>query len=340
MGMKVSSSISSSRLKIIINSSMFLVLLCLLLFGMGEIFHVIYGSEIAAPGWKRYNDNIDVLIIGSSQAQHGFNPLLFREETGLFTYNNGSAGQQMDSAYFLLRDILKENKPRLVIIDIYWRALDHDLDFSQLAANYERIVDPNVKRDFYHSGFPLKSKVEYSLKILRYRQSFYWTMESFLNRLLYGEKSTVTKNDARDPVDIDYYGHSRVREVIPDKLIEEQNKFRNSKYKPLSKRQEKYIKTIIEFCRQENIDIVAVSAPIMPVSFEMVSDFYQKINSEYSTLFSNYSIDFYDLNYQNRDDKFLNIDHFYDENHLNAKGADILTEEFLNLLKKDRHIEN
>src|SRR6056297_2752895 len=142
--MRASLSTSNSNRKTAIRFVVFCLGLLFLIYVVGKLFSLIYSQPREVPQWSTYAQNIDVLVVGTSQAEYGINTRYMYKQTGEFSFNASSAGQQMDSSYYLLKDVLKKNNPKLVVIDIYWRALDQSVDFSQLAANYERILHKEV----------------------------------------------------------------------------------------------------------------------------------------------------------------------------------------------------
>lgn len=74
-----------------------------------------------------YNDSfhnlpeysMDVIVLGSSHAQYSFSPTFFYEDTGLYAYTLGSACQPLEVSYQMLREALKTQSPKLVILETY-----------------------------------------------------------------------------------------------------------------------------------------------------------------------------------------------------------------------------
>ena len=74
----------------------------------------------AATGFKAMpENNMDVVVIGSSHAQYSFMPGLFYEETGLYSYVMASQCQPIPVSYQILREVLKTQNPRLIILEIF-----------------------------------------------------------------------------------------------------------------------------------------------------------------------------------------------------------------------------
>lgn len=64
-------------------------------------------------------DSMDVIVLGSSHAQYSFSPTFFYEDTGLYAYTLGSACQPLEVSYQMLREALKTQSPKLVILETY-----------------------------------------------------------------------------------------------------------------------------------------------------------------------------------------------------------------------------
>ncbi len=63
--------------------------------------------------------SMDYLVLGSSQAQYSFMPAVFYEDTGLYGYVAGSACQPLEVSYEMLKEFLKTQDPKLVILEVY-----------------------------------------------------------------------------------------------------------------------------------------------------------------------------------------------------------------------------
>lgn len=64
-------------------------------------------------------NSMDVIVLGSSHAQYSFSPNFFYEDTGLYSYVLGSACQPLEVSYQMLREALKTQNPKLVVLETY-----------------------------------------------------------------------------------------------------------------------------------------------------------------------------------------------------------------------------
>lgn len=84
------------------------------------------GIEVTSDQLKKYNGNvdtakkgsIDILAIGNSDLFSGFNPLQLWNEKGMTSYAAGGSMQNMSGTYYMLTEILKYQKPKVVILEL------------------------------------------------------------------------------------------------------------------------------------------------------------------------------------------------------------------------------
>lgn len=64
-------------------------------------------------------NTLDIVVLGSSNAQYSFVPEYTYLDTGLYSYVLGSACQPVKVSYQMLKEALKTQKPKLVILEVY-----------------------------------------------------------------------------------------------------------------------------------------------------------------------------------------------------------------------------
>lgn len=109
-----------------INIIRYLISTCIvvLLFGLSyQVLSETYlNKEIENDGSSYHNlplNSMDVLALGSSHAQYSFSPAFFYEDTGLYSYVLGTGGQPLEVSYEMLKEGLKTQSPKLVILEVY-----------------------------------------------------------------------------------------------------------------------------------------------------------------------------------------------------------------------------
>ncbi len=98
-----------------------LLILAITFSGYQYLNKVFYNREINnGTMFKSMPENsLDVIVLGSSHAQYSFVPAFFYEDTGLYSYVLGSACQPYEVSYEMLREALKTQNPKMVIMEVF-----------------------------------------------------------------------------------------------------------------------------------------------------------------------------------------------------------------------------
>ena len=67
--------------------------------------------------YEQDENSIDVLILGSSHAFENFNTGVLWEEQGIASYVLGGSWQPVWNTYYYLKEALKTQKPKLIILE-------------------------------------------------------------------------------------------------------------------------------------------------------------------------------------------------------------------------------
>ncbi|MEX1308662.1 MAG: hypothetical protein AB1Z19_09050 [Eubacteriales bacterium] len=65
------------------------------------------------------NDTLDIVILGSSKANHTYNPLIINEALGLDAYCLSAHGIGLDESYYALKEAFKTQSPKIVVLELY-----------------------------------------------------------------------------------------------------------------------------------------------------------------------------------------------------------------------------
>lgn len=84
-------------------------------------------------------DSMDVIVLGSSHAQYSFVPSFFYEDTGLYSYVLGTPLQPLSVSYEMLREALKTQSPKVVLLEIYTATFSSELidDYAYVLSEYQ-----------------------------------------------------------------------------------------------------------------------------------------------------------------------------------------------------------
>jgi len=290
----------------------FIIIVVILDLSIGKIFKYYYFKQnsgfLYRTTYTMDQATADILIFGSSKANHQYHPEVFKNSLKMTYYNAGRDGSSIFYHYALLTSVLKRYSPKIIVLDV-------SREFEKKQESYDRI---SMLLPYYadhpeiHPIIRLKSKYEeYKLfsKIYPYN--------SLLFSIIVGN-SQFNKDRFQD---IDgYVPLSR----IWNKPIETYEK------KPeieLDSTKIAYYEKFIEECLDAKVKLYIVSSPDF---FKL--NYIEQSNYVAKTIAKKYNLDFFDYS---GDTLFLNnSEYFADISHLNDEGA----RKFSNLIIND--IEN
>ncbi len=109
---------NSSFLQIIIKS----VLLILCTFFIYNILNSMFLNKDVFRNESFHSlpeDTLDIVVLGSSNAQYSYVPEFTYLDNDLYSYVLGSACQPIKVSYQMLKEVLKTQKPKLVVLEVY-----------------------------------------------------------------------------------------------------------------------------------------------------------------------------------------------------------------------------
>ncbi|MBR3339194.1 MAG: hypothetical protein IKG19_04030, partial [Lachnospiraceae bacterium] len=68
--------------------------------------------------YRKDSDRFDVLFLGTSQIKQGVYPMVLYDEYGISSYNLGTGDQTAALSYYLLRDAIERQHPKLVVFEV------------------------------------------------------------------------------------------------------------------------------------------------------------------------------------------------------------------------------
>lgn len=243
-----------------------------------------------------------VAILGSSRANHHYDTRLIEQATHKKTMNFGQDGTSVFTHYILLKTLLRWHKPRLVVLDIKPGDFGGTENFNEIAPFYPIIDELAMDGDDLSMVSPFEKMKLYS-QCYRYN-----------NQVL--EILGNTRGKPADTSAITGYSALPVKSVVLDNLTINDSSFNNRIYQ--------YFERIILLCRQTGVKLIVCTSPCYrPVVFDRTI---AEVEAECKRNGVTY------INYLNN--KLLPFDAgmFKDEMHLNTKGADAFTRDFIQRL--------
>lgn len=140
--------------KAIFKGSLFILIVVMIAFILNPVFitKTPQRNKLIQGLYENTGDAYDVIFLGSSHMNAAVNPNVLWNQYGITSYNYATGGQPIDVTYYLLKEILKNHKKPIVVVDIYYLGLTKNFGEE----GYIRTVLDNMKFS--------KNKVEAILK--------------------------------------------------------------------------------------------------------------------------------------------------------------------------------
>lgn len=286
--------------------------------------------------YKEEND-ADVVFLGSSHAYCTFDPEIFDRELGVNSYNMGMPLQLPVSTYYELKDILSRQKPKTVIMEVYWGVLDTGFQINQVNQLFQVMDNDEVKAEYRKEAFPLGEKIKDNVDMLKY-QSDYYAFKSDEYNKRFKSRFGVTEPVSEKQTGEERYGGKGFVYCTYNMIESEYNTTNQfvgmdgNNFKTNST-QMKYMQKICDLLKDEGIRLIFVTAPVAPVSMEYIKN-YDKINAVVKDFADRNNIEYFDYNIINREENLVGNENFRDDAHLNYSGVEIIDSHFINLLKE------
>ncbi|MDP4176805.1 MAG: hypothetical protein Q8900_00505 [Bacillota bacterium] len=111
----------------------------------------------------------DVVFIGSSHMNAAMDPNVLWNEYGITSFNYATGGQTINVTYYLLKEVLKQHKNPIVVVDLYYLGLESKYGDE----GYTRSVIDNMrfsknKLDAINNCTPAQDRINYLFPIFKY----------------------------------------------------------------------------------------------------------------------------------------------------------------------------
>ena len=305
--------------KNIIGSIAFILIFILLFLGISGVM----SRKSLVGAWNHtskiagfYNepeDEFDIMFLGSSNSYCSFHPLVIYEESGIKSYVFASQQQPVWATYTYMKECLKTQSPKLIVIDVL------------MFARFEEYYDDGVNYSFM-DDIPLsKNKIELA-----------WASEStnsgrfrlLCNFIKYHSRwNELTEDDftfVRSEADDYLRGYVLLEGIFneakaPDYTTEE--------ITPIGEKQEKYLHKIIDLAKDADIPLLLVKAPSNVLAEDQrLFNAVEKIAEERGVGFMEFNSKYGEIGLDLATD-------FYDKSHLNYRGAEKFSRYFAEQMK-------
>lgn len=277
----------------------FILLLFLVDHIIGSVLKKFYETsnhlEIAKIRYTMDSTYQDILIFGSSRAEHHYDPKIISEYTGLSAYNCGIGGQGIVFSYIQIHETLNRYKPKLIILDISPNILLDPLSQQKLS-----ILRPYYLKDTLIEKILTNGILIEKLKFISYIYPYNGTIFNTLSSLIYYHPDST-------------HGYLAIKGRIDTTALKTIN-LTCCHAGALLNNQKIYLKKIISECKKSDVPVLLIVSPIYNTSIAE-----KNIIADLNTFSKSFSIIFVD--YSGNFDSSKRIEFFKDNLHLNKSGS-------------------
>lgn len=249
------------------------------------------------------DDLIDVVFMGSSHCYCGINPSVLWETYGISAFDMSVSGQDKNSTYYSLKEVLKTQSPKVVCIDLWGIFYEEHMVESNVYRNMLAMKTSSNSIDLVQSYVDEEERMDYYLRWpiihTRYREL---TEYDFLQYELsiYGRGFNASfKRNPAPPIDCS---------VKESSTIGEENK--------------KWIDDLKQLSEEEDFELIMFFAPTSLNARD------QKVLNGVADYLDKQEIAFVNFNHLVEETGLdVNAD-FSDNTHLNTYGAEKITSYF------------
>jgi hypothetical protein len=240
----------------------------------------------------------DVLVFGSSRAQHHYIPDILVEGTNYTSFNCGLGGQPLAFSLVQISETLKRYKPQTIILDVtpdFRFDVDSDPRLKILGPYYK--TDTLVRKILLDNGSKFE-KLKYLSSIYPYNGmladivlAWIYVPDVSIKGYIPSPQGTVDQNWLPDEDTAD-------NQDIPAKQVQ-------------------YLKRIVDICRKEDVSLWIIISPLYRPTMEE-----EKISIQIKDFAEINNISFIDFSFNQT---FSDYRFFKDHLHLTTSGAEIFS---------------
>ena len=221
-------------------------------------------------------DRVDVLCVGSSHMYCGINPVQLYREYGIAAYDMAVGSQAPWQSYYYIKEVCKTQHPKMIIFDTYMVGSVQDVE--------EHYQDYQTVANILNTSFSknkieavMASKADSKVNILLRFPYTYDEIDGYTGfslQKLYGVEDYSMGYSYRDEIEA-------YEDVVDVKGVKDS--------RTLHAKNERYLRRIIEYCLEQDIELILTNAP-WPCITEEIQLYFNEIGEiadEYGITFIN-----------------------------------------------------
>ncbi|RKD21937.1 hypothetical protein [Caminicella sporogenes] len=297
---------------------------------LGECLEPLYRFKFYPE--IRWNDfytsekEIDLLFLGSSHAYRSFDSEIFDKKLKVNSFNIGSSSQNPIDSYYVLNEVLRYKKPRMVVYEIYWKVFEGD-DFNFISAtnNYDFMKFSLNKLRYLMNAFKMNQYLKANLLSIRYHKN--WKKPEVIKENIKNKYIHKKLPDVHQKENEEFYkdkGFVASEKVVSIEKLNQKNQFNNYNGYSINEKRFHYFEKVITLCKKNDIELILVTTPLPFNSIKKIYD-YEEIHKIFAQKAKEEGIDYLDYNLIDRDQLNFKDQFFKDDNHLNFEGAKLIS---------------
>lgn len=295
--------IKNQFLRFVLNLTVLILILFVIDRVAGNITKRFYFSQVAGANYRTTyamdSTTADILVFGSSRANHHYVPEVFEDSLKMSFYNTGRDGNFILYNYAIFKSIISRYTPKVIILD---------LRPAELAFNPENYDRLSSLLPYYQYHPEIRSIVNLRSKYEKYKLlSSIYPYNSTLLTILFSNTEIARTEKSDNNGYVPLFG--QMNDTIPTRQKNTEIKFDTINLNALE--------SICAICKTNSIRLVIVHSPIYSIAPDSASNVrILNIAQKYNTTF---------VNYQDNPVFHANASLFKDRSHLNDKGAKIFS---------------
>lgn len=269
-------------------------------------------------------DSIDLLFIGSSHSYCAFNTKVFDNYLGINSYNLGTHSQSIQGSYYMVKEILKKQTPKIIILEAYSLIKEKDdntVSYMNTRNIYDEMKFSLNKLALANESFPKKDILFLTFNTTTYHEKW----KNF--------KETIPNFNFKT-VEPDYKGFlgknlNNIRGTLNYELYEKE--YKNKYNESFPERNIELLEELAQFLKSKNIKLIIVSTPVIPRDSILKGKYCFETNENIKKIIEKYNIDV--INFNDGNLKLEKIQ-FLDDVHVSLAGSDLISERTAEILKE------
>jgi hypothetical protein len=274
-------------------------------FSIGNLLRYFYFKQQSGLQYRTTysfeKTNEDILIFGSSRANHHYVPAIFEKEFGQSAYNVGKDGEVIFYHYSVLQSVLKRYTPKMIVLDF------HNSDLQKDERGYDRL---SVLLPYYKTHPEVRAIAELKSPYEKWKLcSSIYPFNSTIFTVAVGNTQFNKKRKE------DQKGYLPIYKVWDEPMEPDPEEAE----KGIDSLKRKLFESFIKDCADRKVKLFVVKSPtyVKQIGTDPYVAEAKKITAQYNVPFWDYSND---PTFTSNNGKY-----FGDRSHMNNTGAQLFT---------------